>query len=93
MKNGKLAVEVLVDIEPTNAYENAGLIWYYDDDNYVIMVKEKIGKDILMQLVAEQDGKPKAGFHKKFNEGKSVWSQDGSGGGQDYRPLSGLAQG
>jgi regulation of enolase protein 1 (concanavalin A-like superfamily) len=73
VKDGKLAVEVLVDVEPTNVYENAGLIWYYDDDNYVIMVKEKIDKDVLMQLVAEQDGKPKAGFHKKFNEGKSVW--------------------
>lgn len=72
MQKGKLAVEVLVDIEPTNQYENAGLIWYYDDDNYVIMVKEKIDKDVLVQLVAEQDGKPKAGFHKKF-EGKSVW--------------------
>src|ERR1700685_1013130 len=42
VKDGKLAVEVLIDIQPTNAYENAGLIWYYDDDNYVIMVKEKI---------------------------------------------------
>lgn len=72
VKSGKLAVEVLVDIEPTNQYENAGLIWYYDDDNYVIMVKEKIDKEILVQIVQEQNGKPKAGFHKKF-EGKSVW--------------------
>ena len=72
VQDGKLAVEVLVDIEPTNQYENAGLIWYYDDDNYVIMVKERIDKDINMQLVAEQNGGVKAGFHKKF-EGKSVW--------------------
>jgi hypothetical protein len=39
VKDGKLAVEVLVDIQPTNGYENAGLIWYYDDDHYVIMLK------------------------------------------------------
>ena len=73
VQDGKLAAEVLVDIEPTNLFENAGLIWYYDDDNYVIMVKERIGKDIHMQLVAEKDGKLDAGFHKTFNEAKSVW--------------------
>ena len=73
VKDGKLAVEVLVDIQPTNAYENAGLIWYYDDDNYVIMVKEKIGNDVLMQIVAEQNGEPKAGFHKKHTDEKPVW--------------------
>jgi hypothetical protein len=39
VREGKLAVEVLVEIEPTNMYENAGLIWYYDDDNYIILVK------------------------------------------------------
>lgn len=71
--DGKLAVEVLVDIEPTNLFENAGLIWYYDDDNYVIMVKERIGDDIHLQLVAEKDGQLAAGFHKKFNEARSVW--------------------
>ena len=37
------------------------------------MVKERIGNDIHLQLVAEKDGKLDAGFHKKFNEVKSVW--------------------
>jgi len=73
VQDGKLAAEVLVDIEPTNLFENAGLIWYYDDDNYVIMVKERIGKEIHMQLVAEKDAKLDAGFHKTFNEAKTVW--------------------
>jgi regulation of enolase protein 1 (concanavalin A-like superfamily) len=73
LQDGKLAAEVLVDIEPTNLFENAGLIWYYDDDNYVIMVKEKIGNEIHMQFVAEKDGNLAAGFHKTFNEAKSVW--------------------
>src|SRR6516225_983812 len=54
VQDGKLAAEVLVDIEPTNLFENAGLNWYYDDDNYVIMVKEGSAK-IYMQLVAEKD--------------------------------------
>jgi regulation of enolase protein 1 (concanavalin A-like superfamily) len=73
VKEGKLAVEVLADIEPTSQYENAGLIWYYDDDNYVILVKEKIGNDMLVHIVSEQDAKPKAAFSRKFNDGKSVW--------------------
>jgi hypothetical protein len=69
VQDGKLVAEVLVDIEPTNVFENAGLIWYYDGDNYVIMVKERIGNDIHMQFVAEKDGTLDAGFHKTFNEG------------------------
>jgi regulation of enolase protein 1 (concanavalin A-like superfamily) len=73
VQDGKLAVEVLVDIEPTNLFENAGLIWYTDDDNYVILVKEKIGNEIHMQLVAEKDGKLEAGSKKTFNDAKSVW--------------------
>ena len=73
VKEGKLAVEVLVEIEPTNLFENAGLIWYYDDDNYTILVKEKIGNDMLVHVVSERDAKPGAAFHKKFNEGKNVW--------------------
>ena len=73
VKQGKLAVEVLVDIEPTNAFENAGLIWYYDDDNYVILVKEKIGPDVHVQLVSEKDARLAAGLSQKFNDGKNVW--------------------
>ncbi len=72
VQEGKLAVEVLVDIEPTGGYENAGLIWYYDDDNYIILVKEKIGSGVVAQLVQEADAKAKIGFHKNF-DGKSVW--------------------
>ena len=73
VKEGKLAVEVLVEIEPTNMYENAGLIWYYDDDNYIILVKEKIDNDMLVHLVSERDAKAGAAFHKNFNAGKNVW--------------------
>jgi len=73
VKEGKLAVEVLVEIEPTNMYEDAGLIWYYDDDNHTILVKEKIGNDVLVHLFSERDAKPGTAFHKKFNERKDVW--------------------
>ena len=73
VKEGKLAVEVLTENEPTNMYENSGLIWYYDDDNYTILVKEKIGADALVHLFSERDGKPGTAFHKKFTGGNSVW--------------------
>ncbi len=73
IKGGKLAVEVQVEIEPTNAYENAGLIWYYDDDNYLILVKEKIGDHVVAQLVSEAGGNFKAGFHQNFDADKPVW--------------------
>jgi hypothetical protein len=73
VKEGKLAVEVLTENAPTNGYENSGLIWYYDDDNYTILVKEKIGADPLVLLFQEKDGKPLKGFHEKFKGGKDVW--------------------
>jgi hypothetical protein len=73
VKEGKLAVEVLTENEPTNMYENSGLIWYYDDDNYTILVKEKIGADAIVHLFSERDGKPGTAFHKKFTGGKEVW--------------------
>jgi regulation of enolase protein 1 (concanavalin A-like superfamily) len=73
LKVGKLAVEVQVEIEPSGGYENAGLIWYYDDDNYIILVKEKIGNGVVVQLVQEADRKVKAGFHKDAAADKSVW--------------------
>ena len=53
-KDGGLAVEVLVENQPTNAYEHAGLVWYYDDDNYAMLNKENVGKSSV-QLVSEKD--------------------------------------
>ena len=74
-----MAVEVLVESEPTNMYENSGLIWYYDDDNYTILTKEKIGADILVHLFSERDGKPGTAFHKKVLRGIS-WLPAGDAG-------------
>jgi beta-xylosidase len=72
IKDGGLALEVQVENEPSNAFEHAGLVWYYDDDNYVILVKEKVGDKQLVQLVSETEGKPKVGFAEKPYTGKSV---------------------
>ena len=43
-KAPRFAFEVLVENEPTNSFEHAGLVWYADDDNYVALMKEKVGK-------------------------------------------------
>jgi regulation of enolase protein 1 (concanavalin A-like superfamily) len=72
-KDAPLIIEVFVENEPTNAYEHAGLVWYGDDDNYVILVKEKVGDRQLVQLVPEYEGRPKVGFAEKAYQGKGVW--------------------
>jgi regulation of enolase protein 1 (concanavalin A-like superfamily) len=72
-KEGVLVIEVFVENEPTNAYEHAGLVWYYDDDNYVVLLKEKVGDKQIVQLVFEKEGRPKVGFAEKPFAGKGVW--------------------
>jgi regulation of enolase protein 1 (concanavalin A-like superfamily) len=73
IKEGGLAVEVQVENEPTNAFEHAGLVWYSDDDSYVMLNKEKVGGNQVVQLVLEKEAKPKVGFAEKPYEGKTVW--------------------
>ncbi len=82
VKDGGLAIEVFVENEPSNAFEHAGLVWYYDDDNYVILVKEKVGDKQLVQLVSETEGKPKVGFAEKAYPGKTVWFRMEVAGGK-----------
>lgn len=72
-KNRRVAVEVRVENDPTNGFEHAGLVWYCDDDNYVALLREKLGAKVEVQLVSETDGKPKVGFAQKPFEPKTVW--------------------
>jgi regulation of enolase protein 1 (concanavalin A-like superfamily) len=73
VKEGGYALEALVENDPTNAYEHAGLTLYYDDDNYANLLKEKVGDKVIVQLVTETEGKPKVGFAEKAYAGKAVW--------------------
>lgn len=66
------AFEVHVENEPSNGFEHAGLVWYVDDDNYVALLKEKLGKTVV-QLVSETNGRPKVGFAEKGYQEKAVW--------------------
>lgn len=72
-KDKPVAVEVLVENEPTNGFEHAGLVWYCDDDNYVALMREKLGAKVEVQLVSETNGKPKVGFAQKPFEPNKVW--------------------
>lgn len=80
-KDARIAVEVLVENEPTNGYEHAGLVWYCDDDNYVILVRERVGAGPIVQLVSEKAGVPKVGFAEKPFPAKTVWLRMELGGG------------
>ena len=82
VKEGGFVVEVLDENEPTNAFEHAGLVWYLDDDNYVALLKEKVGNKQVVQLVSETGGKPKVGFAEKPYEGKTAWLRLGVSGGK-----------
>ena len=67
-----LAVEVFVESRPKTQFEEAGLLWYYDDDNYLILAKEHVGQEVRVRMIHEQEGKPSFLFEKKY-EPESVW--------------------
>jgi regulation of enolase protein 1 (concanavalin A-like superfamily) len=46
-----------VSCEPVVPYEQAGLLWYYDDDNYIKLVKELVGDELAVVLVREENVK------------------------------------
>lgn len=81
-KNKRVAVEALVENEPTNGFEHAGLVWYCDDDNYVALLREKLGAKVEVQLVSETNAKPKVGFAQKPFEPKTVWLRMELSGGK-----------
>jgi len=57
LTNG-LATRVTVTNQPQLMGEQAGLIWYYDDDNYIKLVKESLEDLQWIVLAREEDGQP-----------------------------------
>jgi cytochrome c len=55
----KCTVEVIVDFDPKKLYEQAGLMLYVDDDNYIKFDRELLKKPSCT-LVLERNAKPKA---------------------------------
>jgi regulation of enolase protein 1 (concanavalin A-like superfamily) len=68
---GTVAIEVSVENDPKIQFEHAGLLWYFDDDNYVGIYKESLGGKPEIQMIAERDAKPTGAV--KASEGKKVW--------------------
>ncbi len=54
-----LTTRVTVKNYPVEMGEQAGLIWYHDDDNYLKFVKESLEGEEWIVLAREADGQPK----------------------------------
>ncbi len=55
---GNFTAEVDVSLIPENAYEQAGLAIYQNDDNYIKISKEMFNNKLSLVFVSEKDGKP-----------------------------------
>ena len=74
VKTGELSVEVYVENKPTAQYEHAGLMWFYDDDNFVVINKECFSGKASIICFVEKDSKPVP--HKQTEilyEAEGVW--------------------
>lgn len=58
-----LAIQVNVKNAPQTMGEQAGLIWYHDDDNYIKLVKESLEDVEWIVLAREEGGQPEL-IHK-----------------------------
>lgn len=65
-----IIVEMFVDSQPTVEFEHAGLQCYFDEHNWVGLVKEKVGESHI-QLTQRKDDKPN--YQNVVYEGQAVW--------------------
>jgi catechol 2,3-dioxygenase-like lactoylglutathione lyase family enzyme len=70
--SGALTIEVFLENQPELPYEHAGLYWYYDDDNYVCILKEWMGTEVLLRLITEKNSKATTAGEPKYTAG-GVW--------------------
>jgi len=50
-----LIIEFFVENRPELLYEHAALYWYYDDDDYVGLLKEWMGDEVKLRLMRKKD--------------------------------------
>ena len=62
---------MFLESNPKVQYEHAGLVWYYDDDNYVALFREFLNGTQKLQMVTEKEGKPQ--FAVRPSEAKQIW--------------------
>lgn len=51
-------IEATVSCDMVKAYEQAGIMYYCDDDNYIKLVKELVGKELAVVLGREEHAEP-----------------------------------
>ena len=66
------AVEVHVSNQPTAIYENAGLVLYRDDDNYVTVMKEFMRDELVVAMGCEVNGDGDVPARQAY-EATDVW--------------------
>jgi regulation of enolase protein 1 (concanavalin A-like superfamily) len=72
LKDGFI-VEVHLDNAPKGQYEHAGILCYFDGQNYVCMNKESDGKQATTIFVlSQQDAKPTFSHDKEYDE-SGIW--------------------
>ena len=67
-----LAVEVHVSNQPTAMYENAGLVLYRDDDNYVAVIKEFMRDELVVAMGREVKAQGEVPGRQAY-EATDVW--------------------
>lgn len=67
-----LMLDVFLENEPKILYEHAGLYWYYDDNNYVCLLKEWMGKNVRLRIVREKDADADISGETEY-DAKGVW--------------------
>jgi regulation of enolase protein 1 (concanavalin A-like superfamily) len=68
-----LAVEVFVESKPKLQFEEATLYWYYDDDNFIGLFRENVGKEVQVRMLREHGGKADWILFGKKYEAEGVW--------------------
>ncbi len=67
-----IAAEVYIENRPVNQFEHAGIVWYYDEDNYIALNKEFISKPIVL-FVIEKAAAPAPPFGEFPYEAEGIW--------------------
>jgi regulation of enolase protein 1 (concanavalin A-like superfamily) len=65
------AVELMLDSAPEKQFEHAGVLIYWDDDNYVSLFRENMESRPKLQMVAEKEAHPT--FAVVDKDIKPVW--------------------
>jgi len=67
-----LILEVFMENQPKTLWEHAGLYFYYDDDNYVCLLKEQVREEVQVRMLNEKDAEPTHAGEPRY-DAEGVW--------------------